>query len=53
MQIKSMNHQHLGSLKADLLPIIVAAELAVDAPLVNPAAVRDAGTRIREVWSNS
>ncbi len=35
----------------DLLPSIVAAELAEDAPLVNPAAVQVAGTRIREAWS--
>jgi hypothetical protein len=36
----------------DLLPIIVAEELAADAPLVNPAAVKIASARIRDAWSN-
>lgn len=37
----------------DLLPIVVAEELAADAPLVNPAAVQVAGARIRESWKKS
>ncbi len=36
----------------DLLPVIVAEELAADAPLANPAAVQIAGIRIREAWSS-
>lgn len=36
----------------DLLPLIVAEELAEDAPLANPAAVQLATTRIREAWSH-
>ncbi len=35
----------------DLLPIIVAEELARDAPLVNPAAVQVACARIRGSWN--
>lgn len=37
----------------DLLPLIVAEELAADAPLMNPAAVQVAGAHIREAWRNS
>ena len=36
----------------NLLPGIVASELAADAPLVNPAAVQLAGVRIRDAWSH-
>jgi hypothetical protein len=36
----------------DLLPIIVAGELAADAPLANPAGVQIAATRIREAREN-
>ncbi|MES2920569.1 MAG: hypothetical protein V4819_03430 [Verrucomicrobiota bacterium] len=35
----------------DLLPMIVAEELAADAPLVNPAAVQVARARIRDSWN--
>lgn len=35
----------------DLLPLVVAEELAGDAPLANPAAVQIASTRIRNAWS--
>ena len=35
----------------DLIPVVVAKELADDAPLVNPAAVQVARTRIRAAWS--
>ena len=34
----------------DLLPLIVAGELAADAPLVNPSAVQVATARIRDSW---
>ncbi len=37
----------------DLLPVIVAEELAADAPLANPAAVQVAGACIRDAWNNS
>jgi ferritin-like metal-binding protein YciE len=37
----------------DLLPSIVAEELAEDAPLANPAAVQIANAKIREAWRNS
>jgi hypothetical protein len=37
----------------DLLPLVVAEELAADAPLVNPAAVQLAGARIRDAWNQS
>lgn len=37
----------------DLLPSIVAEELAEDAPLANPAAVQIAYAKIREAWRNS
>lgn len=37
----------------DLLPSIVAAELAQDAPLVNPAASQVAVERIRDAWKPS
>lgn len=37
----------------DLLPSIVAAELAHDAPLVNPAASQVAVERIRDAWKPS
>ena len=36
----------------DLLPLIVAEELAGDAPLANPAAVQLASIRIRDAWSH-
>ncbi len=36
----------------DMLPLVVAKELAEDAPLVNPAAAQVAGTRIRDAWKN-
>jgi hypothetical protein len=35
----------------DLLPVVVAGELAADAPLVNPAAVQVACAHIRDAWS--
>ena len=37
----------------DLLPVIVADELAADAPLANPAAVQIAQASIRNAWKNS
>jgi ferritin-like metal-binding protein YciE len=37
----------------DLLPVVVGAELAADAPLANPAAVQIAQTAIRDAWRNS
>jgi hypothetical protein len=37
----------------NLLPLIVAEELAADAPLVNPAAVQVASASIRDAWNNS
>lgn len=37
----------------DLLPAIVAQELAADAPLANPAAAQVAATRIRDAWSHA
>jgi len=37
----------------DLLPVLVGEELAKDAPLVNPEAVRIAGGLIRDAWRNT
>lgn len=37
----------------DLLPSIVAEELAQEAPLANPAAVQIAHAKVREAWRNS
>ncbi|MES2660586.1 MAG: hypothetical protein V4689_18315 [Verrucomicrobiota bacterium] len=36
----------------DLLPLIVAGELAADAPLANPSAVQVATARIRDSWGS-
>ncbi len=37
----------------DLLPIVVAEELAADGPLASPSAVQVATTRIRDAWKKS
>lgn len=37
----------------DLLPLVVATELAADAPLANPSTVQIAQATIRDAWRNS